>query len=54
MQRPPIERVALGLTWLATLWFLGTALWGVDATPGGGHLGSSGAATSMFGEHMVK
>ena len=54
MQRPPIERVALGLTWLATLWVLGTALWGVDATPGGGHLGSSGAATSLFGEHMVK
>ncbi|CAN5758443.1 hypothetical protein BH09MYX1_BH09MYX1_31310 [soil metagenome] len=52
--RPPVERVALALTWMATIWFFGTALWGIDATPGGGHLGSSGAATSMFGEHMIR
>jgi hypothetical protein len=53
-QRATVERLALALTWAATLWFFGTAIWGIDATPGGGHLGSSGAATSMCGEHIVK
>lgn len=50
--RPPVERFALLVTVAATIWFVGTALWGIDATPGGGHLGSSGAGAVMCGEHM--
>ncbi len=39
---------------LATAWFFFTAIWGIDQIPGSGHLGSSGAATAMFGENMVR
>ena len=47
------ERVARVILWLSTAWFFFTAAVGLDATPGGGHLGSSGAAVASYGENMV-
>ena len=48
------ERVGRVILWLSTAWFFFTAAWGIDATPGGGHLGSNGAAIASIGEHMVR
>ncbi len=48
------ERIARAVVWAATVWIFLAAFWGIDATPGGGHLGSSGAGCAMLGEHMIR
>ncbi len=51
---PMVERGTRVAIYVATVWFILAAAWGIDAVPGGGHLGSSGSAVAMFGEHIVK
>lgn len=48
------ERVGRTILWLSTVWFFLTAMWGIDAVPGGGHLGSAGAGMASYAENMVR
>ena len=59
LPRPPLRgrwsaRIAAVSVGLATAWFALAAAWGIGAIPGGGHLGSSGAAVAIAGEHIVR
>ncbi|HEY5239838.1 MAG TPA: glycosyltransferase family 39 protein, partial [Polyangiaceae bacterium] len=49
-----IERVARVVVLVASAWFAFTALWGLFAIPGGGHLGAGSAGNVMAAEQMLK
>ncbi|HEX3343435.1 MAG TPA: glycosyltransferase family 39 protein, partial [Polyangiaceae bacterium] len=49
-----MERVARVVVLVASAWFAFTALWGLFAIPGGGHLGAGSAGNVMAAEQMIK
>jgi hypothetical protein len=49
-----LDRIAIGVVVVATVWICFTALWGFDAIPGGGHLGAGSTGTFMAAEQMVR
>lgn len=51
---PAIEKVALAVVVLASVWFAFTAFWGIFSIPGAGHLGAGGAGNVMAAEQMLK
>ncbi len=49
-----LDRVAIGVLVMATAWLAFTAVWGMCAIPGGGHLGAGNAGTLMAAEQIVR
>ncbi len=49
-----VERVALAVVVVATVWLGFTAVWGMGGIPGGGHTGAGNAGTFMAAEQMVR
>jgi hypothetical protein len=51
---PTIDRVALGIVIVASLWFAFAAAWGMFGIPGSGHIGAGSAGNAMAAEQMVR
>jgi hypothetical protein len=49
-----IERASLAVAVIASIWFAFTAVWGLFAIPGGGHLGAGSVASIIPAEHIVR
>ena len=49
-----LDRVAVTVVVVATLWMFFTAAWGFAAIPGGGHLGAGSSGTFMAAEQMIR
>ena len=49
-----LDRAAFALVVVASAWFTFTAVWGMAAIPGGGHLGAGSAGTMMAAEQMIR
>ncbi|HEY1697578.1 MAG TPA: glycosyltransferase family 39 protein [Polyangiaceae bacterium] len=53
-QRSLLEKAALTVVVVASVWFGFTAFWGLFAIPSGGHLGAGSAGNVMAAEQMLK
>jgi len=51
---PLVDRIALAIVVVATIWFAFAAAWGMFGIPGGGHLGGGNAGTLMAAEQIVR
>jgi 4-amino-4-deoxy-L-arabinose transferase-like glycosyltransferase len=48
------DRIALTVVVVSSVWFAFTAVWGMFAVPGDGHIGAGSAANTMFAEQMLR
>src|SRR5258708_3045684 len=51
---PPVDRVARAVVVIASVWFAFTAVWGIFAIPGGGHIGAGSAGNAMPAEQLLR
>ncbi len=49
-----VDRAALAVVVVATVWLGFTAVWGMGGIPGGGHTGAGNAGTFMAAEQMIR
>src|SRR5579884_3149047 len=53
-RRRVVDRVALAVVILASVWFAFTAVWGLFGIPAGGHLGAGSTGNVMAAEQMLR